>query len=232
MTDPDAERSALETALGHRFSRGELLETALRHPSYSYEVDGTRGNERLEFLGDAVLGLAVAELLYAAHPDWSEGDLTRARASLVNTRNLASLARKLSLGEYVRLGRTEQRTGGGSKERILADLLEAIVGAIHLDGGADAARAFVERAFREAVAGARPPVRDPKTRLQEWTHARLQRTPSYRTLEDSGIDDDPERFRVEVCVDDEPWATGVGRTKRLAEQAAAEAAFVRKREDA
>lgn len=220
----------LEERLGHRFLRRELLEMALRHPSYSHETDGTRGNERLEFLGDAVLGLVVAEMLYEAHPGWPEGDLTRARASLVNARSLAARAKDLDLGAHVRLGRTEHRTGGAAKERILANVLEAVVGAVHLDGGADAVRGFAERIFRETIRTALPPARDAKTRLQEWTHASLRRTPSYRTIHDSGVDEDPERFEVEVRVDDEAWGAGRGRTKRLAQQAAAESALARTRQ--
>ena len=230
MREPE-DRRALEERLGHRFARAELLERALHHPSWSHETDGTRGNERLEFLGDAVLGLVVAEMLYETHPDWSEGDLTRARAALVNARTLAARSRDLSLGAHVRLGRTEMRTGGAEKERILANVLEAVIGAIHLDGGAGAVRAFAERLFREAIHKAPTPARDPKTRLQEWTHARLRKTPSYRTLRDSGVDEDPGRFEVEVRVDDASWGCGSGRTKRLAQQAAAETALLRTRED-
>ncbi len=221
----------LEERLGHRFGQPALLETALRHPSFSHETDGTRGNERLEFLGDAALGLVVAEMLYEAHPGWPEGDLTRARAALVNARSLAARARELGLGDHIRLGRTEQRTGGGKKERILANVLEAVVGAMQLDGGAPVVRAFAERLFSEAIRTAPAPAPDAKTRLQEWTHAQLQRTPTYRTIRDSGVDEDPDRFHVEVRVEEEAWGAGRGRTKRLAQQAAAEAALGRTREE-
>lgn len=216
-----------EQRLGHAFARKDLLETALSHPSFAHERDGSRGNERLEFLGDAVLGLAVAELLYAAHPEWHEGELTRARAALVNAGSLAGCARALDLGELVRLGRTEQRSGGAEKDRILANVFEAVLGAIHLDGGPAAGRAFVERVFGPALVDAPRPERDAKTRLQEWAHAALRVTPGYRTLEDSGVDEDAERFRVAVVVGDEVWAEGVGRTKRQAEQVAAERALTR-----
>jgi ribonuclease-3 len=222
------DRSAeLEARIGHAFGRPELLETALAHPSFAHEVEGTRANERLEFLGDAVLGLIVAELLYAGHPEWNEGELTRARAALVNARALAERARTLGLGAFVRLGRTEQRTGGAEKDSILANVFEAVLGAVYLDAGRAAATGFVERVFGAELRQASTVARDAKTRLQEWAHARLQETPSYRTVRDSRVDEDAERFEVEVWIADEAWGRGVGRTKRQAEQAAAERAFDR-----
>jgi ribonuclease III len=189
-------------------------------------TDGTRGNERLEFLGDAVLGLIVAELLYAHRPDWSEGDLTRARANLVNAQRLAERARQLELGAFVRLGRTEQRTGGAEKDSILANVFEALLGALYLDAG-PAAAATSSSACSVRLLYAATFARDPKTRLQEWAHAQLQETPSYRTVRDSKVDADAERFEMEVWIGDEAWARGVGRTKRQAEQAAAERAMGR-----
>jgi ribonuclease-3 len=224
--------AALEADLGHVFARRELLETALAHPSHAHETDGTRGNERLEFLGDAVLGLVVGELLYAAHPDWAEGELTRARAALVNARTLAARARSLDLGRFVRLGRTEQRTGGSEKDSILANVFEAVVGALYLDAGPEVVRGFVERVFAELLREVPGGARDAKTRLQEWAHATLHQTPSYRTVRDSQVDADSERFEVEVWINDEAWARGVGRTKRQAEQAAAERALGRTAERA
>lgn len=227
MTEADEGRERLEALLGHRFERADLLETALAHPSFAHEADGTRGNERLELLGDAVLGLVVAEILYCGRPAWNEGEITRARAALVNERSLAARARALDLGAFVRLGRTERRTDGGRKDSILANVFEALIGAIYLDAGVAAARAFIERTFGEGLLQAPAASRDAKTRLQEWAHARLRQTPTYRTVRDSRVDDDDERFEVEACIGDVVWARGVGRTKRQAEQAAAEEALAR-----
>jgi ribonuclease-3 len=223
-----ASLAELERALGHAFARPSLLEAALTHPSFAYESDGSRGNERLEFLGDAVLGLVVAQLLYEAHPAWSEGLLTRARGALVNERALAERARLLGLGPLARLGRSEQRTGGAEKDSILADLFEAVLGALYLDGGLAPVLALVRSLFAEAlVQGAAPVQRDAKTRLNEWAQAQRRTTPSYRVRSDSGQDRDAERFVVEVWVAEEVLGEGRGRTKRGAEQAAAEAALVR-----
>lgn len=218
----------LERALGYGFARPALLEGALTHPSFAYESDGSRGNERLEFLGDAVLGLVVAQLLYEAHPTWSEGLLTRARGALVNERALAERARVLGLGPLARLGRSEQRTGGADKDSILADLFEAVLGALYLDGGLAPVLALVRRLFAEAlVQGAAPVQRDAKTRLNEWAQAQRRSTPSYRVCSDSGLDGDSARFVVEVCLAEDVLGEGRGRTKRGAEQAAAEAALMR-----
>ncbi|HEX2484728.1 MAG TPA: ribonuclease III [Myxococcota bacterium] len=219
---------ALEERLGHRFAAPALLEAALTHPSYANDHGGGGGNERLEFLGDAVLGTAVAQLLYAAYPEWQEGHLTRARAALVNASALAEKARRLELGHHARLGRTEQRGGGANKERILANLFEAVIGALYLDGGLPPVLAFVEREFgAELAAGDAVHARDPKTRFQEWAHAAYQRTPRYRAESDSGIEEADDRFCVAVEIDGEVWGRGTGRTKRAAEVAAARAALGR-----
>jgi ribonuclease-3 len=208
--------------LGFVYEDVHLLETALTHPSESYERDGSRGNERLEFLGDAVLDLTIAGLLYEAHPEWSEGDLTRARAALVNTAALAAKARSLDLGDYVRLGGSERRSGGSEKDSILAGLFEAVLGAMYLDGGPEPVEALVRRVFPEAhdPEGARPE-RDPKTRLNEWALARFGRAPSYRLVDDTGVEDADDRFTVELLLDGKPSGSGRGRTKRAAEQIAA-----------
>jgi len=221
-------REALERVLGHSFRDPALLDLALTHPSRSWEEDGSRGNERLEFLGDAVLDLAVAHALFDAHPDWPEGELTRARSALVSSPALARCARRLGLGQHVRLGRSEQRTGGERKSSVLANALEAVVGAVYLDGGFGAACAAVRRLFGEALEGGAPPVpRDPKTRFQEWAHAGFRVTPVYRAEADSGEVEDPERFTVGVWVGEERWGRGRGRTKREAERAAARDALER-----
>ena len=205
--------------LGFVFEDEELLETALTHPSQSYEHDGSRGNERLEFLGDAVLDLTIARLLYQAHPQWAEGDLTRARAALVNSAELAAKARSLDLGDYVRLGGSERRSGGSDKESILAGLFEAVIGAMYLDGGLEPVEVLVRRVFPEAhdVEGARPEP-DPKTRLNEWALARFGRAPSYQLVGDTGVENAEDRFTVELLVDGKAWGSGSGRTKRAAEQ--------------
>jgi len=218
--------SPLEALLGHRFRDPELLELALSHASYSHEQDGSRGNERLEFLGDAVLGLAIAAELYLAHPEWSEGDLTRARAALVNQLAVAEAARRLELPRWVHLGRTEQTSGGDQKDRVLANAFEALLGAVYLDAGPAAASAIVRRVFApELAAAGEPAPRDPKTALQEWAHATLHATPSYLTVCDTGADADEDRFTVEVRVEGRVLAQGYGRSKRAAETAAARAAL-------
>jgi ribonuclease-3 len=218
-------RRQLEEALGHRFADGALLEMALTHASRANETGAGRGNERLEFLGDAVVGLVVAQLLYAAHPDWPEGELTRARAGLVNRDALAECGRKLELGRHVRLGRTEQRSAGDEKNRVLANCFEAVVGALYLDAGLAPAFALARRLFGDAIE--RGAERDPKTEFQEWAHAHHRTTPSYHTTDDTGVDDDEQRFRVEVRVGEEAWGAGVGRSKRVAERAAAREALER-----
>ncbi len=224
----DGAREALEAALGHRFGDATLLETALTHPSYAHEHGSSVSNERLEFLGDAVLGLVVAHLLYEAHPGWSEGELTRARHALVNMRSLAALARELSLGCYVRLGRSELRSGGGDKDSILSDLFEALLGAIYLDAGAGPIESLVRLRFGAALsAGAPPPARDPKTELQEWAQARYHCVPTYHDIADTGVENDEARFAVEVRIGDEVFGRGIGRTKRGAEREAATTALER-----
>jgi ribonuclease-3 len=227
MSEPASERESLEADLGHRFRDPQLLEIALAHPSHAHEVENGVSNERLEFLGDAVLGLVVAHVLYEAHPTWSEGVLTRARHALVNLDSLAARARALGLGRHVRLGRSELRTGGAEKDSILSDVFEALLGAVYLDAGLAAVSDVVRRCFGDALtAAAAAPERDPKTRLQEWAQARHHCIPVYRTLADSGVENDEERFEVEVRVGEEPLGSGRGRTKRGAERRAAEEALV------
>jgi ribonuclease-3 len=221
---PDAE---LARRLGHTFADPELLHTALTHASAAFERDGTRGNERLEFLGDAVLGLVVARLLYERHPHWREGELTRARAALVNGRFLARQAHAVGLVDYLVLGRTERRSGGAEKERVLANLFEAVIGAMYLDGGIEPVRELVLRCFGDALSAESTLQRDPKTRFQEWAHATLRETPRYAVLEDSGVEDAGDRFTVEVSVSEQSWGTGCGRSKRSAERAAAAQALQR-----
>ena len=221
--------AALEKALAHRFTRPDLLETALLHASLAHELGQGRGNERLEFLGDAVVDLVVAELLYETHPDWNEGELTRGRSGLVNREALAECGRSLALGSFIRLGRTEQQSGGQEKDTILADCFEAVVGAVYLDAGLLPVERLIARLLGDAIAGGA--ARDPKTEIQEWAHAERRETPHYHTLGDSGGDDDDERFTVEVRIGEEILGRGVGRSKRLAERRAAQEALDRAVQD-
>jgi ribonuclease-3 len=215
----------LGEALDYEFGDPDRALTALSHSSYAQETRGDRGNERLEFLGDAVLDLIVSEGFYAAHPDWDEGQLTRARASLVKGEALAERARAMGLPALVRLGRTELLSGGAAKDSILAGTLEAVIGALYLDGGLEPVRKVLDRWFSSGIPET---TRDPKTAFQEWAHATLRETPSYHTLDDSGIDDHNDRFTVEVRVAGEAWGQGVGRSKRLAERVAAQTALERR----
>jgi ribonuclease-3 len=222
---------ALEDRLGHRFARPDLLETALQHSSYANETEGATSNERLEFLGDAVVGLAVGHLLYDEHPEWREGDLTRATARIVDRQGLAKLARSIDLGAHLRLGRTERQSNGHEKDSILADAMEAVFGALFLDGGPEAVARFTRRIFGDAL-GDEPVERDAKTRFQERVMARLGEFPRYAVITDSGIEGDDERFTVEARVSGEAWSVGVGRTKQAAEFEAARSALDRLDEEA
>lgn len=225
------DRSELERELGHAFADPALLETALTHSSHANEQDLDTDNERLEFLGDSVIGMVAAQLLYRAHPDWREGELTRALHQLVDRRGLADLARRLDLGAYLRLGRTEQRSEGHAKDTILADAMEAVLGALYLDGGIEPVERFARRVFADALAAGAPPVAlDPKTRFQEWVMSSHGVFPTYRVVEDSGVEGDEERFTSEALIGDLPVARGIGRSKRLAERRAATVAY-EKRDD-
>ncbi len=229
--NPEAPEVSIDTALGYVFSDRTLLDLALTHTSYSHEEDGGRGNERLEFLGDAVLDLVVSEILYEVHPGWNEGDLTRTRSALVNQRSLAGQARNLELGRFLKLGRTEMQSGGCDKDSILANGFEALIGAIYLDGGLVPVERFVRRVYGAALASdAVRQRRDAKTEFQEWAHAHFRQTPRYEMVGDSGEDDGDERFAVEVSIGADVWGRGVGRSKRLAERRAAAAALERSAE--
>ncbi|MGH2901664.1 MAG: ribonuclease III, partial [Solirubrobacteraceae bacterium] len=194
--------AALCERLGHRFSRPELLHQALTHSSRANE-DGDRaaGNERLEFLGDAVLGLVVAELLMSAHPDEPEGALTRARARAVNQAALAERARSLGLEELVRLGKGLRSSHGADQPSILANVFEAVLGALYLDAGFEAVRAFLARELGAELAGARGAPADAKTRLQESLHAAGGDSPVYVTIGESGPPH-ARAFEVEVRAGD------------------------------
>jgi ribonuclease-3 len=215
--------SDLEEALGHRFRDAELLEQALTHASTGQEGSSRdASNERLEFLGDAVLDLLIADELFSGHPDWREGQLTWTRAALVNTRELAQRARELDLGKHLRLGKSERQGRGALKETILANAFEAVVGALYLDAGLEPVRVLVRRLFADALdPDAPPPPRDAKMLFQEWAHRAHRTTPTWRVLSDSGDDGDPERFVAIACLGEEEVGRGVGPTKRAAEREAA-----------
>jgi ribonuclease-3 len=203
----------------------ELLERALTHRSFAYENGGLPTNERLEFLGDSVLGLIVTGTLFCDFPDLAEGQLAKLRAAVVNMRALAGVARGLRLGDYVYLGKGEEGTGGRDKSSILADTLEAVIGAVYLDCGLAEADALVHRLFdpviaRSARLGAGL---DWKTSLQELTAAEVLGVPEYH-VEESGPDHQ-KSFRASVWVGGHSYGTGEGRSKKEAEQQAAEAAW-------
>ncbi len=218
----------LEPVLGHEFSSISLLETALRHASYAHESDAGESNERLEFLGDSILGLVVAHTLYAAHPDWSEGDLSLASQHLVEQRSLASLALELGIAPYLRLGRTERQSAGKTKPSILADAVEAILGAVYLDGGLAPVERLLHRVFESELSrDAFPLQRDSKTRFQEWVMAETGAFPVYECVGNSEVDGDDNRFTIQVLVGDERWGEGTARSKRRAQQIAATVALER-----
>ena len=218
---------SLEKKLGHVFRDRALLATALTHSSYANENRG-RGecNERLEFLGDSVLGMVVADALYRRFPELPEGRMTRLRAQLVCEESLHRVASELGLGEYVRLGRGEEHTGGRRRTSILADAVEAVIAAMYLDGGLETAKAFIERQILSALDGAGPVMRveDCKTELQELVQKKSGQSLSYELLGESGPDHD-KTFTSQVSLNGRPIGSGSGRTKKEAEQAAARAAL-------
>jgi ribonuclease-3 len=219
------EGTALLRALDAGLSRA-LLERALTHRSFAYENGGLPTNERLEFLGDAVLGLVVTDALFREYPDLPEGHLAKLRAAVVNMRALAGVARGLHLGDYVRLGRGEEGTGGRDKSSILADTLEAVIGAVYIERGLDEAGALVHRLFDPVIAhSARLGAGlDWKTSLQELTAAGVLGVPEYH-VDDSGPDHQ-KSFRALVRVGGHVYGSGEGRSKKEAEQQAAEAAWI------
>ncbi len=236
----------LETALGHVFAQPDLLVRALTHRSLAHQLahdegdDTTIGdNERMEFLGDAVLGLVVGEALFLAHPEWQEGELTRVRAQLVSRQHMAKVASAIGLGAHLRLSRGEDRSGLRRKSTVLSNTMEAVIGAVFLDGGLDPVRAFahryvmgetVEHLARELRSGAA--LGNFKSALQEHLQAARAGTPIYRVKSESGPDH-RKRFLVEVRLKPaagepgKPLARGTGSTKKHAEQDAARRALAR-----
>jgi ribonuclease III len=215
----------LQSALGVTLADPSLLVLALSHRSYAFEAGGIPTNERLEFLGDAVLGVIVTDWIYHRFPDAAEGRLAKLRAAAVNASSLAAVARRLDIGAHVLLGRGEEQSGGRDKDSILADTFEAVVGAIYLDAGMAVARAFVEGLFADLLddLALRRESLDYKTSLQELTAAELSQLPSYQVT-DAGPDHE-KWFTAEVTVDGEVLGSGEGRSKKEAEQMAAAIAY-------
>jgi ribonuclease III len=233
-------KEQLEARLGYQFSRPELLERALTHSSAvpdlraSHSADAASGpppqdNEQLEFLGDAVLDLLASEYLLETFPDWTEGQLSKSRARVVNARSLELAARRLRLGEHFRLGRGEEKTGGREKPALLADAFEAVIAAVYLDGGLGPARDVLRRVlFEQALEerGVRIAESDRKSALQEFLQGRGQPPAEYRLAGESGPDHQ-KKFQIEVWVGGECMSTAEGTTKKEAEQRAARSALER-----
>ena len=233
MTRVDAEQ--LEERLGYGFKRPELLERALTHSSAvpelraelaegSAEAAAIRDNERLEFLGDAVLELLAREYLLESFPEWREGQLSKSRARLVNAHSLEDAARRIKLGEHLRLGRGEEKTGGREKPTLLADAFEAVVAAVYLDAGLGATREMLKRLLFEQTLeerGDRIGDSDRKSALQEFLQGRGEPPAEYRLSGESGPDHQ-KLFQVEVWINGERMASGEGSTKKEAEQRAAQ----------
>jgi len=218
---------ALDRLLGLRFKDQTLREIALTHRSYAFENDLDLNNERMEFLGDAVLGVVVTDLAFREFPDMPEGELAKLRAAIVNMGALADVARDLGIGRFVLLGKGEEMSGGRDKSSILADAFEALLGAVYLDRGMAAAHKVIVRLFRpRMIAYVRGEGdRDYKTILQELASADLRALPEYR-ISERGPDHEKE-FTATVFLSGEAWGSGIGRSKKEAEQQAAHEAYVR-----
>jgi ribonuclease III len=222
------ELSSLENELGHQFKNIGLLREALQHSSYVNEQrdPALQDNERLEFLGDAVLDLVITHILMEHFPKTREGDLSRMRATIVNESQLSSMAQRLNLGLHLLLGRGEALSNGQEKKSILADALEAVIAAVYLDGGLQAGFKVIERQFSEIISqvGDRLAAEDFKSRLQELVQVRFKRIPDYEVMAESGPDHD-KTFEVRLSIGNSLTTYGTGKSKKAAEQAAAEVAL-------
>jgi ribonuclease-3 len=219
----------LEARLGYRFADPDLLDRALTHSSaVSPSKRIERSYQRLEFLGDRVLGLVVADLLYRRFPRANEGELSRSLNTLVRKETCAAVARQLDIGSELNLGEAEARTGGATKEAILGDVAEAVIGAVYCDGGLGQAYEAVERLFGDFIGHAGNVRADPKTTLQEWAQGRGLEPPLYSEVERTGPDHAP-RFTIAVTLGDFPAVTATGTSKKLAEHKAAEAFLIREK---
>jgi ribonuclease-3 len=221
----EASYDDLREALGNPVLDAELLERSLTHRSFAYENGGLPTNERLEFLGDSVLGVVVTDTLFRAHPDLSEGRLAKLRAAVVNARALAEVARTIGLGQHIMLGRGEESTGGREKASILSDTVEAVIGAVYLSGGFQTASRVVHLLFDPLMENAARlgAGLDWKTSLQELSAEHALGVPEY-VIEDAGPDHE-KTFTAQVQVGDELYGHGTGRSKKEAEQQAAETAY-------
>lgn len=227
-----SELEPLERQMGYRFKDRGLLEHALTHRSRVHEdaSGGVFDNESMEFLGDSVLGFVIADMLFRQFPQHNEGQKSKLKASIVSATALARLGEKLDLGTYLILGRGEEKTGGRRKQALIADCYEALIAAIHLDGGIEAARAFIERQFADLIEEARRTgahaafTEDYKSALQEWLQSHDRGLPSYRLAAEIGPAH-RRRFDVEVLVNGEPIARAEGKSKKEAAQAAAKLAL-------
>lgn len=224
MTRRKPTPEALLEKIGYHFEKPELLDRALTH--VSAPAAGGQSYQRLEFLGDRVLGLSISEMLYAAFPDAPEGELSRRLAELVRRETCAEVAVAWDVGPYVKLGAGEAHSGERRNLTILADVCEAIIGAVFLDGGYTAAKDLVERSFGSLLNAPRRALRDPKSALQEWAQGKGLPTPIYAVVEQTGPDHAP-RFRIVVKVKGVENEFGTGTSKRIAEQAAARGLLLR-----
>ena len=216
----------LEAAIGYRFKNITLLQNALTHSSYANERwhNSLKSNERLEFLGDSILGMVVAEYLYKTFPDRPEGELTRMRADMVCEKTLAAVAARIELGRHLMLGNGEEQSGGRSRDSILADAVESVIAASFLDGGMEAARKLIEKFILVEVPVKKLNNADYKTALQELVQQKKNQTLSYRLVGESGPDHD-KRFDVEVSLNGCVIGIGSGSSKKRAEQMAAQDAL-------
>jgi ribonuclease-3 len=224
MSEPATSLDELQARLGYRFRDAQALAAALTHAS-AVQAAPVRVSERLEFLGDAVLGLVLSELLIARYPTYDEGRLSKCRASLVNTGSFAAKTRELGLDAHLTLGKGEEKTGGRAKASILAAVYEAVMGAIFMEGGYEAVRGVIEGHFRHAIETLdRGAMTDPKTELQELCQEKFRAAPVYRVVEEIGPHH-ARRFVVDVLLGERVLARGEGHSKRSAEQAAARQAL-------
>lgn len=221
----------LEERIGYRFQNKALLKQALTHSSYTNEqrINRAKNYERLEFLGDAVLELVTSDFLFRGSPDIPEGELTKLRASMVCEPSLAFCARDLELGQFILLGRGEEATGGRERDSIISDVMEAVIGAVYLDGGMEPARTFIDRFILSDLEDKRL-FYDSKSSLQELVQGKLKKDVSYELLEESGPEHN-KTFRVSVHMGGECLGTGEGKTKKAAEQQAAYRALLHLRKN-
>jgi ribonuclease-3 len=226
MSRKTADTRALLDRIGYSFTDETLLDRALTHISALSGKSRSGSYQRLEFLGDRVLGLVVSDMLLRAYPKADEGELSKRLAELVRKETCAEVAREMEIGAALKLGHSESNSGGRRRTAILADVCEALIGAVFLDGGYAAASKLVERFWSERMRAISRPPRDAKTALQEWAQGRGLPTPFYREIERSGPHHNPE-FRVTVELPDRDPAEGSGKSKRAAEQAAAAAMLQR-----